>query len=183
MDVEWSAVVELEHPWYQGVTLYTITSDAAQNSKSYQRARESYELAAHQGNAAAQFDLGLTYEYSEGVDQNYERAKEYYEAAARQGYADAQPNLGLFYAKGQGVKQSFEIAREWWMKSAEQGLVMAIKCLQDLDEHERRITPSFIPKPFECAACYMYHPHDPPEHKLRPCKRCHRVYYCGKKVK
>ena len=66
------------------------------------------------------------------------------------------------------------------MKSAEQGLVMAIKCVQDLDEHERRITPSFIPKPFECAACYMYHPHDPPEHELRPCKRCHRVYYCGK---
>ena len=27
----------LEHPWYQGVTLYTISSGAGQNSKSYQR--------------------------------------------------------------------------------------------------------------------------------------------------
>ena len=28
MDVEWSTVVELEHPWYQGVKLYTISRGA-----------------------------------------------------------------------------------------------------------------------------------------------------------
>ena len=37
MDVEWSTVVELEHPWYQGVKLYTISSGAKHNSESYQR--------------------------------------------------------------------------------------------------------------------------------------------------
>ena len=31
MDMEWSKLVELEHPWHQGVTLYTITSGAAHN--------------------------------------------------------------------------------------------------------------------------------------------------------
>ena len=45
MDVEWSAVVEMEHPWYQGATLYTITSDAAQNSKSYQQYLNCLDLA------------------------------------------------------------------------------------------------------------------------------------------
>ena len=87
-------------------------------------------------------------------------------------------NLGNRYVTGQGVEQSYETAREWMMKSAAQGNEGAIECLQFLDKREGRTTPSFIPKPFECATCYR--PHDPPEHKLRPCKRCHRVYYCGK---
>jgi len=47
-----------------------------------------------------------------------------------------------------------------------------------LDEQRRRTTPSFTPKPFECATCCR--PHDPSEHKLRPCQRCKRVYYCGR---
>ena len=37
MDVDWSTVVELEHPWYQGVKLYIISSGAEHNSESYQR--------------------------------------------------------------------------------------------------------------------------------------------------
>ena len=37
MDMEWSTVAELEHPWYQGVKLYTISRGAEHNSESYQR--------------------------------------------------------------------------------------------------------------------------------------------------
>jgi len=146
--------------------------------QSYQQAKELYELAANQGDADAQYNLGTMYANGQGVDQNYERAAEYYEAAARQGLAVAQGNLGGLYCNGQGVEQSFETARELWMKAAEQGFENAIKGLQRLDKIEGRTTPSFIPKPFECATCYR--PHDPSECKLRPCKRCHRVYYCGK---
>ena len=71
--------------------------------------------------------------------------------------------LGCLYCNGQGVEQSNEIAREWWIKSAEQGVEGAIKELQDLDKAEGRTTPSFIPKPLECASCYR--PHDPSENK------------------
>ena len=44
MDVEWSTVVELEHPWYRGVKLYTISSGAEHNSESYQRYRNCRDL-------------------------------------------------------------------------------------------------------------------------------------------
>ena len=37
MDMEWSTVVELELPWYQGVKLYTISRGVAHNSESQQR--------------------------------------------------------------------------------------------------------------------------------------------------
>jgi hypothetical protein len=146
--------------------------------QSYQQARELYELSANQGDAGSQYDLGVLYSKGQGVDQSYERAVEYYEAAARQGLASAQFNLGSRYALGQGVEKSFEKAREWWMKSAEQGQEGAINGLQKLDEIEGKTIPSFIPKPIECASCYR--PHDPPEHRLSACKRCYRVFYCGK---
>jgi len=146
--------------------------------QSYQQARELFELAASQGAVDAQYNLGCMYEHGQGVDQSYERAVEYYEAAARQGHAKAQTCLGALCANGKGVKRSFETAHEWLMKAAEQGAEEAIKGLQQLDKHEGRTTPSFVPKPFECATCYR--PHDPSEHKLRPCKRCHRAFYCGR---
>ena len=146
--------------------------------QSYQQARELYELSASQGFVSAQFNLGLMYQHGRGVDQNYERAAEYYEAAAKQGDASAQYNLGLLYYNGEGVEESDATARAWWMKAAEQGFESAIKGLQTLDEFEGRTTPSFVPKPIECASCYR--PHDPSEHKLNACNGCHRVYYCGK---
>jgi len=146
--------------------------------QSYQTARELFELSASQGWATAQFSLGVLYQEGQGVDQSDERAAEYYEAAATQGYGMAQSNLGFLYVTGNGVEQSNEKARKWWMKAAEQGVDGAIENLQIIDKEEGRTTPSFIPKPIECASCYR--PHDPSENKLRPCKRCHRVYYCGK---
>ncbi len=45
MDVEWSKLVELEHPWYQGVRLYIISRRAEHNSKSYQRYLDGLDLA------------------------------------------------------------------------------------------------------------------------------------------
>ena len=146
--------------------------------QSYQRAAELYKLSACQGDAGAQNSLGAMYSSGQSVVQSYERAAEYFEAAAQQGLAGAQSNLGNRYANGQGVVWSLEAACKWWIKAAEQGNEEAIKSLQKLDEFKGGTTPSFVPKPFECAFCYR--PHDPSENKLRPCKGCHRVYYCGK---
>ena len=169
--------VEKGKAWAQNM-LAQMYKDGAGVEQSDQRAKELYELAANQGKASAQNILAEMYREGRGVDQSYERAAEYYEAAARQGNASAQCNLGLQYAKGQGVEQSIEAARKWLMKSAEQGNESAIGNLQQLDKQEGRTTPSFVPKPFECASCYR--PHDLSEHKLNACNRCHRVYYCGR---
>ena len=169
--------VEKGKAWAQSM-LGDMYRDGLGVDQSDQQAKELFELAASQGDATAQLNLGNMYDQGQGVDQSYERAAEYYEAAARQGMAGAQLNLGALYANGQGVEQSIETARVWFMKSTEQGEEEAIKGLQQLDEIEGRTTPSFIPTPIECASCYR--PHDPSEHKLRPCNRCHRVYYCGR---
>ena len=45
MDMKRSKLAELDHPWYQGVKLYTISRGADHNSKSYQRALDCLDLA------------------------------------------------------------------------------------------------------------------------------------------
>ena len=40
----WNGVVELEHPWYQGVKLFTISRGAEHNSESQQRYLDCLDL-------------------------------------------------------------------------------------------------------------------------------------------
>lgn len=90
--------------------------------KDYASAREYYELAAEQGNALAQYNLGVLYSKGSGVRQNYKRAKEYYELAAQQGHANAQCSLGDLYLDGkQGVSQDCERAVHYFELAVEQG--------------------------------------------------------------
>ena len=51
--------------------------------------------AAEQGNADAQFNLGVMYDTGQGVRQDYAQAVQWYRKAAEQGLADAQYNLGV----------------------------------------------------------------------------------------
>ena len=80
---------------------------------------------AEQGDANAQYNLGLLYALGQGVPQDFERAAEWYEKAAEQGVAAAQYNLGVIYANGQGVPQNVTEARQWFAQAAEQGVAQA----------------------------------------------------------
>ncbi|EMJ3296474.1 sel1 repeat family protein, partial [Acinetobacter baumannii] len=79
-----------------------------------QKSFQETEIRATQGNAKAQYNLGLMYDKGQGVTQSYAKAAEWYSKAADQGLADAQFNLGQMYRKGQGVAQSYAKAAEWY---------------------------------------------------------------------
>jgi TPR repeat protein len=62
-----------------------------------------YRLAAEQGHAAAQYNLGAFYENGHaGLPRDDEEAARLYRLAADQGLALAQARLGLFYMAGRG---------------------------------------------------------------------------------
>ena len=61
---------------------------------------------AKRGNAEAQFNLGYSYFYGDGVAQDYADAAEWFRMAAKKGYAAAQYNLAMCYDKGYGVEQN-----------------------------------------------------------------------------
>ena len=66
-------------------------------------ALKALRQAAKQGNAEAQFRLGMMYANGEGVDLDHAKAAELLLAAAKQGHATAQMTVGWLYANGYGV--------------------------------------------------------------------------------
>ena len=98
---------------------------------------------AEQGNAIAQFNLGLMYFHGQGVPIDYKEAVKWYRLSAEQGIASAQFNLGLMYFKGQGVPQDYVLAHLWFNLSSSQGITKAIKGRNFL---EKKMTPSQIEK-------------------------------------
>jgi TPR repeat protein len=76
---------------------------------------------AEQGDATAQFNLGLMYNDGQGVPQDYAEAVRWHRLSAAQGHVGAQNNLGKMYAEGQGVRQDYAEARRLFRLSAEQG--------------------------------------------------------------
>ena len=87
----------------------------------YQTAFKLWLPLAEQGNASAQFNLGVMYNKGQGVKQDDVEAVKWYRKAAKQGDASAQFNLGSMYADGRGVKQDDFEAVKWFRKAAEQG--------------------------------------------------------------
>ena len=91
------------------------------DNKQYKEAYDFLKKAAEQGNADAQNNLGVMYQYGEGVSQDKAEAVRWYRKAAEQGYAAAQNNLGVMYDNGEGVSQDKAEAVRWYRKAAEQG--------------------------------------------------------------
>ena len=79
-----------------------------------------YRLAANQGNADAQGNLGAMLLNGQGVPQDHAEAIRWFRAAADQGNAFAQFNLGAMYLNGQGVPQDFTEAHTWFNLAAAQ---------------------------------------------------------------
>jgi len=77
--------------------------------------------AAEQGEAQAQYSLGIFYQEGVGVTKDAEEVVKWFRKAAEQGNAKAQYVLGLCYANGEGVtKDDIEVVK-WWRMAAEQG--------------------------------------------------------------
>lgn len=91
---------------------------AAAQRGDYATAYRLWLPLANQGNAEAQYILGVSYHDGEGVPQDYAEAVKWYRKAAEQGYASAQFNLGIMYRIGQGVPQDYVQAHKWYNLAA-----------------------------------------------------------------
>jgi TPR repeat protein len=89
--------------------------------RNYAEAAKWYGLAAKQGNAKAQNNLGEMYYQGEGVSKDDAEAVKWFRLAAEQGYSEAQHNLGSMYNAGKGVPRNYAEARKWYRLAAEQG--------------------------------------------------------------
>src|SRR5262245_60877855 len=100
-------------------------ADAAYDRGDYATALRLWRPLANQGDADAQFSLGLMYLNGQGVPQNYAEALKWFRLAAEQGRADAQNNFGVMYHNGLGVPQNYAEAAKWYRLAADQGYARA----------------------------------------------------------
>jgi uncharacterized protein len=92
-------------PFEDGVVAY--------NRGDYATALQIFRRLADQGNATAQYDLGVMYGQGQGVPQDYAQAVAWYRQAAEQGVVAAQHNLGVAYLRGRGVTRDNVLAYMW----------------------------------------------------------------------
>ena len=101
------------------------TANDAFERGEYVTALELYETLAGQGNAEAQFQLGLMYEQGLGTDVDRQTAQRYYQQAAEQQSPQALDALGTLYLKGEGVIQNFKESLRLFQQAAAQGYAQA----------------------------------------------------------
>ncbi len=94
---------------------------AANKRGDYATALRELRPLAKQGNANAQYNLGIMYENGRGFPQDDAEAVKWYRKAAEQGDAYAQFALGVMYDNGLGVPEDDAEAVKWGRKAAEQG--------------------------------------------------------------
>ena len=73
---------------------------------------------AEQGNAKAQYDLGVFYQQGWVVPKNYAEAVKWYRKAADQGEVLAQWSLGVMYQSGLGVPRDYVLSHMWYSLAA-----------------------------------------------------------------
>jgi hypothetical protein len=76
---------------------------------------------AESGNSKAQYELGLAYYNSKGIEKDDARAFDWTYKAAKQRLPSAETFLGVMYATGAGVAKSDLEAHRWWHKAALEG--------------------------------------------------------------
>ncbi len=94
---------------------------AAYERGDYETALREFRPLAEQGDADAQYNLGLMYDEGRGVPEDDAEAVKWYRKAAEQGDAEAQFNLGFMYGQGHGVAQDYVQAHMWSNLAAAQG--------------------------------------------------------------
>jgi len=94
--------------------------------------------SAEQGNAEAQYLLGLWYYSGQGGQVDYAKAAEWFSKSAEQGDAQAQYMLSISYGTGRGVPEDVTKADEWLRKSAAQGHAEAKDFLAKREAAEKR---------------------------------------------
>jgi clan AA aspartic protease (TIGR02281 family) len=98
---------------------------AAYKRGDFATALSLFRQLAEQGNAKAQYKIGLMYYSGEGVPRNLAEAAKWFRKAADQGSGGAQHYLGMMYDEGEGVPKDLAEAAKWITKAAEQGSMYA----------------------------------------------------------
>ena len=87
---------------------------------------------AKDGDATAQYNLGICYCNGDGVAVDKAEAVKWFRKAAEKGRPESQTMLGMCYLNGEGVAADKTEAVKWLWKAAEQGYLLAQEELEKI---------------------------------------------------
>lgn len=86
---------------------------------------EDLKKRADQGDAEAQYELGVRYDSGSLVRKNLKEGFRYFLLAAEQGYSMAQLSVGKAYDKGRGIEKNFGLSLFFLKQAADTGIAEA----------------------------------------------------------
>jgi uncharacterized protein len=93
---------------------------------NYPTAMRLLRPLAAEGDATAQYNVGVMYEEGLGVSIDYTEAVGWLLQAAERGNSEARFHLGFLYLYGRGVSQDYVSAHMWFDLAAAEGNVRAV---------------------------------------------------------
>ena len=105
---------------------------------------DALRARAEQGEAEAQYDLGVMYANGLGVPEDDAEAVRWLRLAAGQGFAAAQFTLGLWYDHGLGVPQDDIEAVRWYRLAADQGDASAQSHLAIMYQNGKGVPQDYV---------------------------------------
>lgn len=87
----------------------------------YATAYREFSIAAEEGLALAQYNLGILFFTGQGVERDANAAYRWTAAAAAQGHIAGQFNLATLLITGEGTAKDVESAVEWYSQAARAG--------------------------------------------------------------
>ena len=95
-----------------------VLFDGAHRTADWRSAYIECSARAEEGDAGAQYRVGVIYANGRSVEPDDDAAVQWYRKAATQGYATAHMGLGIMYYYGRGVAQDPLRAYKWWTIAA-----------------------------------------------------------------
>lgn len=110
----------------------------------YATALGKWQPLAEQGQAIAQYQLGLLYANGKGVTKDDAKARQWYEKAAIQGHTEAQVNLGVLLMYARGGQQDYKMAVYYLRLAANQGNDLAQRRLGQMYERGEGVQQDYV---------------------------------------
>ena len=104
-----------------GISALILSPSVCAQQPVSQLPLDELRALAEQGDAGAQFTLGLRCQFGLGVPEDNAEFVRWFRLAADQGHAGAQVNLWVLYANGEGVPLDDAESVRWYRLAADQG--------------------------------------------------------------
>jgi len=126
--IKFNELIKVGDPWGH-IYLSQMYNNGEGVRKDYAEAAKHMRLAADQGIAEAQHNLGAKYRRGKGVPKDLAESAKWYRRAAEQDFTKSMEQLGSIYESGLGVKKDRTEAEKWYRKAAEKGSVFGQKMI------------------------------------------------------